>query len=69
MNGESMEREWKRRCGMGRRDQTALMLATCTGHGEIARLLLRAGANLSLRGRGAPGFAERRPVTWPWREA
>lgn len=44
---------------MGRCDQTALMLATCTGHGEIARLLLRAGAKLSLRGRGAPGFAEK----------
>ena len=33
------------------------MLAVVAGHAEIARLLARAGADLSKRGSGAPGFA------------
>lgn len=36
---------------------SALMLAVVAGHVEIARLLAKAGADLSLRGTGAPGFA------------
>ena len=36
---------------------SALMLALVAGHGEIAHLLARAGADLSVRGTGAPGFA------------
>jgi ankyrin repeat protein len=36
---------------------SALMLAIVAGHTEIAILLARAGADLSLRGGGAPGFA------------
>jgi ankyrin repeat protein len=36
---------------------SALMLAIVAGHTEIAILLARAGADLSLRGSGAPGFA------------
>lgn len=35
---------------------SALMLAVIAGHAEIARLLARAGADLALRGAGAPGF-------------
>lgn len=36
---------------------SALMLAVIAGHTEIAHLLAKAGADLSLRGTGAPGFA------------
>ena len=36
---------------------SALMLAIVAGHAEVARLLAKAGADLSLRGTGAPGFA------------
>jgi hypothetical protein len=36
---------------------SALMLAVVAGHEEVAHLLARAGADLSLRGTGAPGFA------------
>ncbi|MBU1426388.1 MAG: ankyrin repeat domain-containing protein [Gammaproteobacteria bacterium] len=36
---------------------SALMLAIVAGHEEIAILLAGAGADLSLRGSGAPGFA------------
>jgi ankyrin repeat protein len=36
---------------------SALMLALVAGHGEVARLLKKAGADLSLRGSGAPVFA------------
>jgi len=36
---------------------SALMLAIVAGHPETARLLARAGADRSLRGTGAPGFA------------
>lgn len=36
---------------------SALMLAVVAGHAEVAGLLARAGADLSLRGTGAPGFA------------
>jgi ankyrin repeat protein len=36
---------------------SALMLAIVAGHTEIATLLARAGADLSLRGSGAPGFS------------
>lgn len=36
---------------------SALMLAVVSGHAEVARLLAKAGADLSLRGTGAPGFA------------
>ena len=36
---------------------SALMLAIVAGHAEIAELLVRAGADVSLRGSGAPGFA------------
>ena len=36
---------------------SALMLALVAGHAEIARLLARAGSDLSLLGTGAPGFA------------
>jgi ankyrin repeat protein len=35
----------------------ALMLAIVSGHIVIARALAREGADLSLRGSGAPGFA------------
>jgi ankyrin repeat protein len=38
---------------------SALMLSIVAGHIEIARLLARAGADLSLRGTGAPGFANK----------
>jgi ankyrin repeat protein len=36
---------------------SALMLALVAGHAEIVLLLAKAGADLSLRGSGAPGFA------------
>jgi uncharacterized protein len=36
---------------------SALMLAIVASHQEIARLLAQAGADLSLRGSGAPGFS------------
>ncbi len=36
---------------------SALMLAVVAGHADIARLLAKAGADLTLRGTGAPGFA------------
>ena len=36
---------------------SALMLALVAGHAEIAHLLAKAGADLSVRGTGAPGFA------------
>lgn len=36
---------------------SALMLAVVAGHPEVARLLADAGADRSLRGTGAPGFA------------
>jgi len=36
---------------------SALMLAVVAGHADIARLLAEAGADLKLRGSGAPGFA------------
>ena len=35
---------------------SALMLAVIAGHQEIAQALARAGADLTLRGTGAPGF-------------
>lgn len=35
---------------------SAVMLAVTAGHKEIARVLARAGADLRLRGTGAPGF-------------
>jgi ankyrin repeat protein len=38
---------------------SAAMLAIVAGHEEIARVLVRAGANLHIRGSGAPGFAGR----------
>jgi ankyrin repeat protein len=38
---------------------SAVMLAIVAGHEEIARRIARAGADLSLRGTGAPGFAGR----------
>jgi hypothetical protein len=38
---------------------SALMLAVVAGHTEIARRLARAGCDLSLRGTGAPGFANK----------
>ncbi len=36
---------------------SALMLAIVAGHAKIAGMLSKAGADLSLRGSGAPGFA------------
>jgi uncharacterized protein len=36
---------------------SAVMLAVIAGHKEIAQALARAGADLTLRGTGAPGFA------------
>ncbi len=36
---------------------SALMLAVVAGHEEVARALARRGADLSLCGTGAPGFA------------
>ena len=38
---------------------SALMLAVIAGHKEIARLLAKSGADLSIRGTGAPGFADK----------
>jgi ankyrin repeat protein len=38
---------------------SALMLAIVAGHAEVALLLAKAGADLSLRGTGAPGFADK----------
>jgi len=38
---------------------SALMLAVVGGHGEVARALAAAGADLRLRGSGAPGFADK----------
>jgi ankyrin repeat protein len=38
---------------------SATMLALVAGHAEIVRLLAKAGADLSLRGTGAPGFADK----------
>ncbi len=38
---------------------SALMLAIIAGHVEVASLLAKAGADLSLRGTGAPGFADK----------
>jgi uncharacterized protein len=42
------------KCGL-----SALMLALVAGHAEVARLLADAGTDLSLRGTGAPGFADK----------
>jgi len=36
---------------------SALMLAVIAGHADIVRALVEAGADPSLRGAGAPGFA------------
>ena len=36
---------------------SALMLAAIRGHVEVVRLLAKAGADLTSRGSGAPGFA------------
>jgi ankyrin repeat protein len=36
---------------------SALMLAVIGAHIEIVRMLVTAGADLSIRGTGAPGFA------------
>jgi ankyrin repeat protein len=36
---------------------SALMLAVVNGHRDIARVLVGAGADVTLRGSGAPGFA------------
>jgi ankyrin repeat protein len=33
------------------------MLALMNGHAEVVRVLVEAGADLSVRGTGAPGFA------------
>ena len=38
---------------------SALMLAVVAGHPDIACLLAKAGADLSLRGTGAPGFDDK----------
>jgi ankyrin repeat protein len=38
---------------------SALMLAIVAGHADIARFLAKAGADLSLRGSGAPGFSDK----------
>jgi ankyrin repeat protein len=38
---------------------SAMMLAVVAGHKQIALALARAGADLTLRGTGAPGFAGR----------
>lgn len=40
-------------------DLSALMLAVIGGHEEIVRILTEAGAILSIRGTGAPGFANK----------
>jgi ankyrin repeat protein len=36
---------------------SALMLAVVNGHRDTARLLIAAGADVTLRGSGSPGFA------------
>ena len=36
---------------------SALMLAVVAGHADVARVLARAGSDLSMRGSGAPGFS------------
>lgn len=38
---------------------SALMLAVVRGHVDVVRRLTDAGASVSLRGTGAPGFAEK----------
>jgi ankyrin repeat protein len=38
---------------------SALMLAVVAEHVDVARLLAQAGADRSLRGTGAPGFADK----------
>jgi uncharacterized protein len=38
---------------------SALMLAVVAEHVDVARVLAQAGADLSLRGTGAPGFADK----------
>jgi ankyrin repeat protein len=38
---------------------SALMLAVVNGHADLVRLLCEAGADRSVRGTGAPGFAEK----------
>jgi ankyrin repeat protein len=38
---------------------SALMLAVVRGHAEVVRILVDAGADRTLRGTGAPGFADR----------
>lgn len=38
---------------------SALMLAIVAGHTDVARLIANAGADRSLRGTGAPGFADK----------
>jgi ankyrin repeat protein len=38
---------------------SALMLAVVRGHVDVVRKLTNAGASISLRGTGAPGFAEK----------
>jgi uncharacterized protein len=37
---------------------SALMLAIVAGHAEVARALAKAGTDLTLRGKGAPGFVD-----------
>src|SRR5262245_57944496 len=54
--------EWLVRCGAAldhaaKYSLSALMLAVVRGHGEIVRILADAGADVTLRGTGAPGFA------------
>jgi len=41
---------------------SALMLAVVRGHVDVVRKLADAGASVSLRGSGAPGFAEKTAV-------
>jgi ankyrin repeat protein len=41
---------------------SALMLAVVNGHLDVARILADAGADLTLRGSGAPGFAGKRAL-------
>ncbi len=38
---------------------SALMLAVIRGHHDVVRVLVAAGADSTLRGRGAPGFADK----------
>ena len=44
---------------LDRYGQTALMLAIVNGSVEVARRLVQAGADRTLRGSGAPGFADK----------